>query len=230
MILRSPNGATHQSAMQSQKTDQTFNMALLGFYNYGPVDGSMPMPFVDYQHDRTHQHQTLLQHLAHQKLPPSSDQNPNRPDVDIRDALTEYVVEIEVPGVKNTRDFSVKWTSNSSLVIVGVVESPTTTGNNKTQQGGKTQEPSPPPLHPVGGREINGEWEESEKNHQGKSSSSSLVVGERRLGNFRRYINFPVEIDAEAVTAKLEAGLLVLRVPKAQHHMPKHNVSVEIVA
>jgi HSP20 family molecular chaperone IbpA len=41
-----------------------------------------------------------------------------------------------------------------------------------------------------------------------------LLVRERRLGPFRRHLTFPEEVDMEKLTAKLEAGLLHIRVPK----------------
>jgi HSP20 family molecular chaperone IbpA len=42
-----------------------------------------------------------------------------------------------------------------------------------------------------------------------------LIVGERRIGHVRRHFNFPVDVDMKALFAKLEAGLLIMRVPKS---------------
>ncbi|KAK0951680.1 hypothetical protein LTS01_025153, partial [Friedmanniomyces endolithicus] len=41
-----------------------------------------------------------------------------------------------------------------------------------------------------------------------------LLTGERRVGFFKRIFTLPIEVEAGKVTAKLEAGLLSLRVPK----------------
>jgi HSP20 family molecular chaperone IbpA len=41
-----------------------------------------------------------------------------------------------------------------------------------------------------------------------------LPVGGRRLGPFRRYFTFPKGADMEKLTAKHEAGLLQIRLPK----------------
>jgi HSP20 family molecular chaperone IbpA len=192
-------------------------MAGMAFDSYGSE--FLHLPFVDRPHERLHQHRTFWQYVARQIPPP--EENPNRPDVDIRDSLTEYLVEIEVPGVKSTSEVTVKWTSTSSLVVLGTVERPAW-GNPK--QGMKKQQPAAP-VAVTQGKDTNGNSHASESYQQ----DESLVVGERRLGPFRRYINFPIEIQAEGVTAKLEAGLLTLRVPKAEHRVPKHDVSIEIM-
>jgi HSP20 family molecular chaperone IbpA len=39
-----------------------------------------------------------------------------------------------------------------------------------------------------------------------------LLVGERKIGPFRRYINFPTDVENVSVT--LEAGVLKIRAPK----------------
>jgi len=77
---------------------------------------------------------------------------------------------------------------------------------------------------------ANGNNSHDEPSHtpKGFSKDEALVVEERRLGPFRRYINFPIQIEAKEVTAKLEAGLLTLRIPKATHITPEHDLNVEI--
>jgi HSP20 family molecular chaperone IbpA len=192
-------------------------MAGLAFADYG--GDYLTLPFVDRPHERPHQHRTFLQYMARQNPPP--EENPNRPDVDIRDSITEYLVDIEVPGVKNTSEVTVKWTSTSSLVVVGTVERPTW---GKQKQGMKEQQPAAPIV-------ASPEKDVDRKSHASESyqEDESLVVGERRLGPFRRYVNFPIEVESGGVTAKLEAGLLSLRVPKAKHLMPKHDVKIEIM-
>jgi HSP20 family molecular chaperone IbpA len=190
-------------------------MAGFAFSNYG--GDFLPLPFVDQPHERPHQHRTFLQYVTHHNPPP--EENPNRPDVDIRDYTTEYLVDIEVPGVKNTSEVTVKWTSTSSFVVVGTVERPTW---GKEKQGMKEQQPAAPVVATP--------EKEIDKKSQSYAQDESLVIGERRLGPFRRFVHFPVEVESGGVTAKLEAGLLSLRVPKAKDLVPKHNVKIEIMA
>lgn len=187
------------------------------FNDYG--GDYLSLPFVDRPHERHHQHRTFLQHMARHNPPP--EENPNRPDVDIRDFITEYLVDIEVPGVKDTSEVTVKWTSTSSFVVIGTVERPTW---GKQKQGTKEQQPAAPVVASPE-KDMNGNSHASGRYQQ----DESLVVGERRLGAFRRYVNFPIEVESGGVTAKLEAGLLSLRVPKAKHLVPKHDVKIEIM-
>ena len=55
-----------------------------------------------------------------------------------------------------------------------------------------------------------------------------VVLGERRIGSFRRLFTFPVEVEHESMTAKLEAGLLRIMVMKKLHHVPKGSGKVDI--
>jgi HSP20 family molecular chaperone IbpA len=164
----------------------------MAYYYYGY---DFPPPLVDHMHPRTHQHRNFFQYLTHQQPRPGD--YPNQPDIDVRDAFTEYIVDIEVPGIKNPRDISVTWRTSRILVVSGNVVGPESghsrtekqeniTGTIDTQGDGK----DPQPHEPV------------------------LLVGERRLGPFRRYFTFPEEVDMEKLTAKLEAGVLQIRLPK----------------
>ena len=55
-----------------------------------------------------------------------------------------------------------------------------------------------------------------------------LLVGERRIGPFRRQLFFPDEVDKEGLVAKLEAGLLKLKVPKHGHKIIPTIANIEV--
>ncbi|KAK6401838.1 hypothetical protein LTR95_019136, partial [Oleoguttula sp. CCFEE 5521] len=55
-----------------------------------------------------------------------------------------------------------------------------------------------------------------------------LILGERRIGSFRRELHFPVEVDIEKLEAKLEAGLLRLNVPKKLHSYSQGSGKIHI--
>jgi HSP20 family molecular chaperone IbpA len=57
------------------------------------------------------------------------------------------------------------------------------------------------------------------------------LMSERRIGTFRRHIHFPISVDMEKMTAKLDAGLLTIKVPKRVDHIPQGSgkVDVEVV-
>jgi HSP20 family molecular chaperone IbpA len=161
----------------------------MAYYYYGY---DYPPPLVDHMHPRTHQHQNFLQYLTHQK--PRPEDYPNQPDIDIRDAFTEYIVDIEVPGVKDPHDISVTWSTSRNLVVKGNVES----GHGRTEK----QE------NATGTTDAQGDGKDSHPHEP------VLLVGERRLGPFRRHFTFPEEVEMEKLTAKLDAGLLHIRLPK----------------
>ncbi|EXJ88653.1 hypothetical protein A1O1_05584 [Capronia coronata CBS 617.96] len=144
----------------------------------------LPPPLVDHPHERKHQHESVLQYIAHRH--PRPEDHPNQPDVDFRDAIKEYLVEIEVPGTKKPSDITVSWTGPRSLLLTGTASRPDygTPTNTEVE-------------------------EEKESPHTG---GVHLLVGERRIGPFRRYIHFPTDVENVSVT--LEAGLLKIRAPK----------------
>ena len=74
-------------------------------------------PYADHQHDRRHQHQSFLGVLAHRQ--PDQIVAPNHPDVDLSDAIDHFLIELEVPGIKDAKDITCQWTSWRTLVISG---------------------------------------------------------------------------------------------------------------
>jgi HSP20 family molecular chaperone IbpA len=174
-----------------------------------------PLEFVDHQHQRLHQHNTFLGMMTRRK--PDQKTCPNHPDVDISDTITCYLIELEVPGIKDADAIALNWTSFRSLVVAGSTfrywESNTSTIPNMANNGEKTRDAG------------NGVDLESEalKDPQKQSEnvkdewSPYLVVSERRIGSFRREFYFPVDIDVGKVEARLEAGLLCIKVPRKPH-------------
>lgn len=91
-----------------------------------------------------------------------------------------------MPGTKKPSEITVSWTGSRSLLL---------TGNTTRPDYGKAE---------------NSQVEEEQQ--EPHSGGVHLLVGERRVGVFRRYINFPT--DVENVNVTLEAGLLKIRAPK----------------
>jgi HSP20 family molecular chaperone IbpA len=166
-----------------------------------PTDSNPPI--VDHLHPRPHPHQSLLQYLTHRAphLKPAI----NQPDVDIRDADSEYVIDIELPGISDKNAIKIEWTSSRSLSIIGNIDRPVIADHK----------PSAAALEKVtkvqtGTRGLDGEWNPPP---QEKLKGPMLVVAERKVGPFQRYFYFPVDVDMQNLKAKLEAGLLTIRVP-----------------
>lgn len=56
---------------------------------------------------------------------------------------------------------------------------------------------------------------------EAESDTDHYHLRERRSGSFSRTINFPVMVNADAVEANIEQGILTLNVPKAEEVKPK---------
>lgn len=169
-----------------------------------------PPTLADHPHAREHQHTTFMQYLARKQPDPKN--YPNYPDVDIRDAINHYLIELECPGIKDAADIHCQWTSSRHLTVTGDIARPEYVGSGKDDVLA---------LMPMLCRE-------SQIEAQIESRPVYLVLGERRIGSFRRNFTFPVEVEQENMTAKLEAGLLKIVLPKHKHHAPKGTGKVDI--
>jgi HSP20 family molecular chaperone IbpA len=142
---------------------------------------------------------------------------PNHPDVDISDAVGHSLIELEVPGVKDADSIALHWTSWRSLVVAGSSFrswEPDTSADYRTTSNGDG----------AGESADRGDLVASVlKNSKLKNDNVDdelppfLVIGERRIGSFRREFHFPVDVIVEKVEAKLEASLLRVSVPKKSH-------------
>ena len=174
-----------------------------------------PLDFVDHQHARLHQHNTFLGVLGRKRPDPKT--YPNHPDVDISDAITHYLIEMEVPGVKDAEAINITWTSFKSLVVAGATLR-SWEPKVKVDPDAADNNPSETPGNGVVGLDVKALKDAQDKAEDEASSDDEwppyLVVGERKIGSFRREFHFPVDIDVKKVEARLEAGLLRIYVPR----------------
>ena len=153
---------------------------------------------------------------------------PNHPDVDISDAITHYLIELEVPGIKDAESITINWTSFKSLVVAG---STFRSWEPKKAKGIDSQEPaneSEKSKNGVG-LDVKALKEAREKAEDAADEFPPyLIVGERQIGSFRREFHFPVEIEVKKVEARLEAGLLRIYVPRKSHMDLKGSGKVKV--
>jgi HSP20 family molecular chaperone IbpA len=191
----------------------TFDMT--GLYAHPDVDYDPPLQLVDHPRERLHQHNTFLGVVARKN--PDQKAYPNHPDVDISDAISYYLIELEVPGIKSADSIALNWTSWRSLVVAGSSfrswELPTSANPEKAGNGDR-----------AGGSADGSDMHVStlkvstvKANGVNDQLPQFLVIGERRIGSFRREFHFPMDVVVDKVEAKLEAGLLRIRVPKKSH-------------
>lgn len=70
-------------------------------------------------------------------------------------------------------------------------------------------------------------WLTGERKEEKEEKGKTFHRIERRYGEFRRIIPLPGEVNATGATANFAAGLLTVRVPKAEASRPK-TVAVEV--
>ena len=167
-----------------------------------------PVATADHVHQRWNQHQNFWRSMTRRN--PNPELHPNHPDADILDCISHYIVEIEVPGVKDVSKLKIQWLDNSTLLV----------------KGGTEQAKQPGPA-------ADGDKDEDTKEHAKEQSKARewpyLVIGERRLGAFERRFTFPSQtVEQENVKATLEAGLLTLKIPKHHLHLAQRGRTVEI--
>jgi HSP20 family molecular chaperone IbpA len=188
---------------------------MTGLYAHPYAYYEPPLQLVDHPRERLHQHNTFLGTVA--RKGPDQKAYPNHPDVDISDAIGHYLIELEVPGIKSADSIALNWTSWRSLVVAGssfrsweldTSANPRTTSNG--HQAGESADRSDLDASALKGSKV-------KANDVNDQLPPFLVVGERRIGSFRREFHFPMDIVVEKVEAKLEAGLLRVRVPKKSH-------------
>ncbi|KEQ90781.1 hypothetical protein AUEXF2481DRAFT_9204 [Aureobasidium subglaciale EXF-2481] len=123
------------------------------------------------------------------------------PDVDVRDYETGYAIDMELPGLLDKNSIKVEWTSKHDIMISGILARPELPVVAKSADAnGRRNE------------DISVATESSEKD----KSAPILLVAERRTGHFRRRFHLPTEVDAANLRAKLENGLLEIRVDKVK--------------
>ncbi|TKA83883.1 hypothetical protein B0A55_00122 [Friedmanniomyces simplex] len=196
---------------------------MAGLY-WGYPDSLPPPTLMNDPHERTHQHQPFLGLLARHH--PRPHEYPNSPDVDIRDAGDDYLIDIEVPGIKTTADVQLHWMGNRGFMLTGDVRRPGEAAEVEAAVGSKKLASDVKQDGAISGNGDSGV-------HKSFASPEALALphllaGERRVGFFKRVFTLPVEVEADKVSAKLEAGLLSLTVPK--HHAAQGMGAIAIEA
>jgi HSP20 family molecular chaperone IbpA len=193
--------------------DKTAYPTMPTYYDY-PV----PFPFYGpYVYNYTYLNRSFPEHHfpfeeSRHKLSQSWHEFWNKPIecpvADVRETLHSYYLDIELPGVETKEKVKVKWTNASTLVIEAEksrppipedVESAGPESSDTHANGAEQMKKSAHPDHPV---------------HD--------VVRERHIGKHMRAFDFPVDVDREKMTAKLQSGMLTVVVPKVEKAKVEH--------
>lgn len=142
------------------------------------------------------------------------------PNTDIRESRSAYYIDVELPGLRDRRDIVLKWTAQTTLYLeANIKRQPTpeeVEAEKQQQQGGRALSPSPerPSGESSGSDAKDGS---NKKKHAAKPPKPvHNIKRERRVGRYARAFAFPVAVDQDKITAKLEYGILTITVPKKE--------------
>jgi len=202
-----------------------------------------------------------MTHNVHKKFH-NEDEDVHQPKTDVRETLSNFHLEVELPGVKEHKGLRLRWTTDRTLLLSSkthrpeipeseLVEEPTTapeaetpastespvtteTNGHHVQNGGDSPALGAMAETETGGKEAAeapASKPRSTKPQTPKKREPHLTVHERLIGEMVRAYSFPVDVDRDNTHAKLDAGLLVIVVPKIVHaaaeevkqiHVPIH--------
>jgi HSP20 family molecular chaperone IbpA len=131
-------------------------------------------------------------------LPHFSQHNLLCPRVDIRESSSAFYFDLELPGLESKQNIQLSWINDRALLVEAKI--------------------SRPPID-LSGRDPAETHDQTEaaKLTADRSSAESkihLTVRERLVGDIGRAFNFPVDVDHETMTARLNFGLLSMVIPK----------------
>ena len=139
----------------------------------------------------------------------------SRPAIDLHESGTEYVVEAELPGVKRDNIEVRVGDNGQSITIEGRVLTRSIpfetkrTGVAQAQTTSEVQAPAPM----------------SETPAPAPAPSSEMV--QQSSSMFTRMVWLPHPVESKKVTAKLEDGVLTVRVPKATNETGSVKVNID---
>jgi len=177
-------------------------MAMMDMYGPTVFPDPLMLSLADHMHGNLNQHNTFLGAMAHRK--PNQKKYPNHLDVDISDNETYYTVDLEVPGIKNPNAVALNWTSWRSLVVSGSTSRPWNPhGSRKhshTSESGTESEGGANDPEDI--TNLVADATASAASEDEFEMPPWLILGERRIGSFRREFCFPVDVDMEKLSAR----------------------------
>ncbi|EXJ82076.1 hypothetical protein A1O1_08145 [Capronia coronata CBS 617.96] len=148
------------------------------------------------------------------------------PPTDIRETMRAYHIEIETPGVLDKNDIVIQWLSPHTLLVQGDIRRPKNIGLLDPKEGERiwegegegwaqetghakaaTDEDDGGPIQ----RTLSRETVEAELR---ADAIPTILLGERKLGPWRRTFTLPEDVEMKELKARLDGGLLRIDLPK----------------
>ncbi|KIW95316.1 uncharacterized protein Z519_03900 [Cladophialophora bantiana CBS 173.52] len=206
-----------------------------------------------------HLHHIPIPYMAHKAYSKfhDKDEDVHQPKTDVRETVTNFYIEVELPGIKEHTELRLRWTSDRTLLLTSKTHRP------DIPEEELVEEPGPPPVvaapvpasaetmaengAPPASQEAPAAEAEAAptataaaapaapapaaapaEEHAPKKHEPHLTVHERQVGEMIRAYNFPVDVDRDNTHAKLDAGLLRIVVPKVMEHGEARHIHVPI--
>jgi HSP20 family molecular chaperone IbpA len=135
------------------------------------------------------------------------------PRVDAHESQTTFYIDVELPGLRSEEQITLKWISTRTLLLRAVVRR-TTTPEDEIEVKRNVGQTSATPTTEVTQNKMKDGKARSKSNEE--IQPIYMTLGERRIGAYGRAFNFPVDVNHESTTAKLDAGVLRITVPKVE--------------
>ncbi|KAF8423419.1 heat shock protein 30 [Tirmania nivea] len=165
------------------------------------------------------------------------------PSFDVIETKDAYILEGELPGLRDKRAVDIEFTNHQTLLVKGKIEATAAQSEAKQITSGEKhhEEVTRPKTPPKPTVEDDIDEDDKKSNiptsttvsRQEKKSEQPpekeqirYWISERTIGSFQRTFSFPGLVDQDKVTAKLENGVLTIVVPKRQK-LPSRKIDVQ---
>jgi HSP20 family protein len=227
-------------------------MALLTYPNAYPFPYWEPYPTTflseTVPEQGSHHHHIPHPHWGEKvaKLLHDKDSEVHKPQADVRETSSAFHIDVELPGLSNKSDLTLKWLSTRTILVSCRIRREAFPPVEKDHPNGVSGDvPETPRKEAAVDQEIDNSAKErksceedaagstaalhEKRSHQEQHHSTlpHLTLGERNIGLSTRAFNFPCDVDRDHTKAKLSAGLLTLDVPK-QHHEEGSHPEIEV--
>ncbi|KAL7267659.1 hypothetical protein RUND412_009747 [Rhizina undulata] len=135
------------------------------------------------------------------------------PNFDLHETPKAYVLEGQLPGLKDKSNVNIEFTNAQTLFISGKIER----SNSRTPGDGEHGEQTE--IDEEGSGKENttaGQTGTAVQKESDSGARTKYWLSERIVGEFQRSFSFPGNIDIDAVKASLEHGILKVVVPKKE--------------
>jgi len=137
------------------------------------------------------------------------------PRVDMQESRKVFYIDMELPGLEGVDKVALRWISSRTLLVQTTLERNGTPEDDAVPEDDTTDPADTPQPATTGASGIENK-DQNKSTQKAKNPQVYLTVSERRLGQYARAFNFPVDVNHEKSTATLKSGVLRITVYKVE--------------